>query len=819
MNDFEDALTALVVDDDVFDQTNFDPIEFLNKKFPNERSTTKNDTESIDTLLVHLQKEEEEVKQQLTNAMRDSFNDNNKHPTQLLTIHQDLENLNKELFGIEDRANKTHSLVEILSRDIKNLDRAKLNLTMTVTRLKRFVMLVQALEQLRTYAQDRKYKQVANLLLACNHLANDFTDLADKVPKVDELFDQKTQLLTYLRQQLLEDYNTVHLDKDRVSSNLEEANECVDAMSMREEVLTNFCLNILEDYKRMYGPPSDKSGLEFIENRFSWISNKLSEYRDRYHIYFPEEWKGQSCLCEHFCHITKQHIVEVLSATSGLPDLLCKMLRASIQFEDITSRRYDAPQIKCIISDCFDSFMGPWVIQEKNQLKAIFQNENDDKVLLGGKLDPDEDMSDDSTEPKNVFATAPNLFMQMQASFKRWQSFSKPSALKEMFQSFKDVLHLYSIVLENRIPSEHFSLNTGLSKEMAEIICTVFGTSDYVNSAMPKLQELFDDAAAKVIVDPPQNRLASNKRKGSKESFHTSRKGSVASNKSMSSRGSHSSNRELSMFSFDDTADLYGILMGKAVQGLIQHSEKLFLQLFEQLMEQEIAPEEEVGMSSSCEEICTQVRNLFSKVSVHLNPWHFNFFLDKFIDWFVPQYVKDIYQGSYTPRLAEQLLFDTQTFKSMLVNLPPQFTGAPVSRIYEGMVTKKIQQAELVFEVLCDKVPDDITEQQLVRITALRREEGAPTAKREDRNLASGSSNKMNASGSVNKMNVPAEDSLTASPEAFMKKNIFAGLQDMKGLQGNINKGLQDMKGFGDFKKNFFSLGKKKDKDNKDSGI
>lgn len=66
--------------------------------------------------------------------------------------------------------------VQEFCRNIKFLDLAKSNLTNTVTGFKRFVMLVTALEQLRVLAANRQYKDVSNLLAACEQLSKHFDE-------------------------------------------------------------------------------------------------------------------------------------------------------------------------------------------------------------------------------------------------------------------------------------------------------------------------------------------------------------------------------------------------------------------------------------------------------------------------------------------------------------------------------------------------------------------------------------------------------------------------------------------------------------------
>ena len=65
---------------------------------------------------------------------------------------------------IQQEAAQSEALVTELCRDIQSLDTAKRNLTATITALKRLVMLVMALEQLRTFAAGRAYGEAGALI-------------------------------------------------------------------------------------------------------------------------------------------------------------------------------------------------------------------------------------------------------------------------------------------------------------------------------------------------------------------------------------------------------------------------------------------------------------------------------------------------------------------------------------------------------------------------------------------------------------------------------------------------------------------------------
>jgi len=344
---FETALLAVATDDGCFGVSDFDPTHFLNKAFPHENA------EEVDAIMETLQKEELKLEDELTESLREASICSAAFVTRL-NIQADLDKLTTQLRHIETRATEAYATVSNLSSDIKSLDTAKAHLTMTVTRLKRFIMLIQALEELRKHAHKRQYKQAANLLLACNNLAVDFLDLTGN--KITELFDSKKQLALSLRQQIIEDYDTL-MNEEEVPMELFSALTAVDALEIRDEILTRFCLRLLDPYQRLFSPPAKLCGLDSVEKRFTWLSHTLTEFSSKYGKYFAPHWNCERVLCEHFCHMTKQHFVEVCSDSKNPQDreLLVRVIRKSISFENDLTKRFNT-SFRGLV-DCFDVFL------------------------------------------------------------------------------------------------------------------------------------------------------------------------------------------------------------------------------------------------------------------------------------------------------------------------------------------------------------------------------------------------------------------------------------------------------------------------------
>jgi hypothetical protein len=77
-----------------------------------------------------------------------------------------------------------------MCKDLKSLDIAKKNLTFSIDALKKFIMMVDALEKLRDACEHKEYDMIANLLSAFNELSKYFKKY-EQIPQIQSLYKEK----------------------------------------------------------------------------------------------------------------------------------------------------------------------------------------------------------------------------------------------------------------------------------------------------------------------------------------------------------------------------------------------------------------------------------------------------------------------------------------------------------------------------------------------------------------------------------------------------------------------------------------------------
>lgn len=692
---------------DPLDAENFNPVDYINKNFPNEVALG-----GLDAFVDNLKVQQKQIDEDIRHAVRRQAACGKRARADLDEAKSAVRELFERIKAIKGKAQQSETLVSDVCRDIKSLDIAKRNLTQTVTALKRLVMLVTALEQLRTLSSCRQYQEASRLIHAIEELSGHFQELAH-VPRVADLLERKAAILSDLRTQLLEDYACLLGPAHARPQGIEAARYCVDAMgpSMRREVITRFCLRLLEDYKEIFQPPKDASGLENAERRYVWLKRTLREFEEKYNDHFPTTWHVPCGLCEHFCHVTRQHLVEVLSMSSHTvdPELMIRVLRLSIAEENGLARKYPvedmaasaasteapdysegaqgfgfkypdvlgkadaagkqqakedpaefAPRFRGIISECFDAYLGSWVQHEEKQLLEKLEKMTaigTDK-MVGQDQESYNDEEEGGLEPRYLYSSAPEFFSEMKGSMTKCAGFSTHQTLFDVFQVFRKVIAQYVSRLHAQLPAKVSAL---LDNNTVQAICCVIGTAEYCEETLPQLRDSLHRVIDASYVDK---------------------------------------------VTFGAEEELLTGVVSRAMQVLVQ---SVSCSLDEAFLKMTDPPgkwaqySQDVGdQSSYVGEISERLSKTFEPIAQYLSKLHYRFFCNKFVQAFVTRFINEIYKcKKISEQGAQQLLLDTSLIKTSLLEAPVVASrGRQMPTAYSNYVLREMGRAETMLKVL-----------------------------------------------------------------------------------------------------------------------
>lgn len=695
-------------DRDPLDADHFNAVEYINRQFPHESSLS-----GLDDFVQKLKTRQKQNDEDIRLAIRRQAATGRRARADLDEAKSAVRELFERIKGIKAKAEQSEELVSDVCRDIKSLDIAKRNLTLTVTALKRLVMLVTALEQLKTFGSCRRYEEASRLIHAVDELSGHFQELSH-VNRVADLLEKKCAIVQNLKEQLLEDYSSI-LGGPSHHEMPEDwgvyAALCVDALgpSMRREVVTQFCLGVLEEYKDIFQPPKDSSKLETAERRFAWLDRTLHKYEEKYASMFPEAWRIPCSLCEHFCHVTRQHLVELLSSSHHAVDaeLMVRVLRKSIDYENKLARKYPvddktaaagpsdisglpggtaglglkypdvlgqtapqkkqptaeaedaqfAPRFKGIISECFDAYLSTWVQHEERQLVDVLDGatkSNTDKVTK--QYDEAHEDEDGQGGSGCLFASAPSVFAAMKVSMNKCSGFSTHNTLFDVFKVFQKIMAQYVDKLGKRLPDK---IAVPLDASAVETACCVIGTAEYCDETLP----VFAEQLARVISADFVERVT-----------------------------------------FSHEQELLGTLMHRANQVLVQSVSCSLDEAFASMRRTnwETFSQEVGDHSAYVGDISERLSKQFVPVAANLSKIHYRFFCDKFVQAFVKRYLEELFKcKKISEQGAQQLLFDTTLIKTTLLEVPVVAgNGGKMQTAYSNYVLREMGRAEAMMKVL-----------------------------------------------------------------------------------------------------------------------
>lgn len=800
---------------DPLDADNFNPVDYINKQFPNEVALG-----GLDDFVDNLQAQQKQIDEDIRHAVRRQAACGRRARADLDEAKSAVRELFERIKAIKGKAQQSETLVSDVCRDIKSLDIAKRNLTHTVTALKRLVMLVTALEQLRTLSSCRQYQEASRLIHAIEELAGHFQELSH-VARVADLLERKAAILSDLKTQLLEDYDSLLGPAHARPQGIEAARYCVDAMgpSMRREVITRFCLRLLEDYKEIFQPPKETSGLENAERRYKWLKRTLNEFDEKYKDHFPSTWHVPCGLCEHFCHVTRQHLVEVLSMSHHTvdPELMVRVLRLSISEENALARKYPvedmaasaaplespdysegaagfgfkypdvlgktakasgsaavagkpqakedptefAPRFRGIISECFDAYLGSWVQHEEKQLLDKLDQLSavgSDKIV-GQDQEGYDDEEEGGLEPRYLYSSAPEFFAEMKGSMTKCAGFSTHQTLFDVFQVFRKVIAQYVEKLNIQLPSK---VSTPLDSSAVQGVCCVIGTAEYSEETLPQLRDSLHR-----VIDP---------------SF-------------------------VDRISFSVEEELLTGVVSRAMQVLVQ---SVSCSLDEAFVKMTDPPgkwaqySQDVGDHSSyVSDISERLSKTFEPIAQYLSKLHYRFFCNKFVQAFVTRFISEIYKcKKISEQGAQQLLLDTSLIKTSLLEAPVVASrGRQMPTAYSNYVLREMGRAETMLKVLSSPHVDAST------LSAMLGSEGEGAGADIERLLA------LRAAGDGGDVQFSPRDEASGDASGI---NAFlgAGRSNMMSMADQFkqqqNKASEDLKAMSkDMKKKLFSFGKK----------
>lgn len=167
-----------IIRSDSIENPDFNAADYINQLFPTEQSLS-----TIDDVLIKMETECKQIDENIRSVVRSQTTTAQDGRCALSEAQKVIGHLFEQIIEIKTRAEKTEDMVKEITRDIKQLDWAKKNLTSAITTLNHLHILVGGIENLSKLAENRQYGELLNPLQAIIEVNKHFQQYT-QIPKI-----------------------------------------------------------------------------------------------------------------------------------------------------------------------------------------------------------------------------------------------------------------------------------------------------------------------------------------------------------------------------------------------------------------------------------------------------------------------------------------------------------------------------------------------------------------------------------------------------------------------------------------------------------
>lgn len=748
----QNVIEQVLPSTDPLDQSNFNVVDYINSLFPTEQSLS-----NIDDVVNNMELKIRNIDKEIRSVVRGQTNVGQDGRAALEDAQKVIKQLFVHIKDIKDKAEQSEEVVKEITRDIKQLDFAKRNLTASITALNHLHMLVEGVDTLKVLTQKKQYGEIVLPLQAVMEVMQHFNSYMD-IPQVKQLSDEVHQIHVELAQQITADFKQAFSGQNpKYFNQLTEGCLVLSVLDpkVKKDLLTWFVGIQLQEYAHLFDENQDFAWLDKIDRRYMWIKKHLLDFESKFGTIFPQDWEVSERIAVQFCHVTREDLTKLMHKRRSEIDvkLLLYAIQRTSNFESLLTKRFsgitlenvDTTNKKHTTVDTTDNKVPGNPFEQNDQIQNEKSKPSPFSNLIGRCFEPylniyiesldrnladlmDKFISDSKTQPpgakdfdgiegpSSVLSSCADLFIFYKKCMLQCTQLSTGSIMLNLAETFQKYLREYALkILQNNLPK--IGGGAGIATSMSSIRdFRDLSTSGFIQN----FQSFLKEGESTRFNKEEQSRICC---------ILTTAEYCLETTQQLEEKLREKTDKCYSeKINLSQEQDIFHNVISNCIQLLVQDLESACESALTAMTKVQWSAIEVVGdQSNYVNTIVAHLRQTVPTIRDRLSSCrkYFTQLCVKFASSFIVKLVQQLYKCKPLNTVgAEQLLLDVHMLKTALLDLPS--TGYQVQRkapaTYTKVVVKGMASAEMILKIVMSPIesPKDFVKQCRVRLPDLQ---------------------------------------------------------------------------------------------------
>ncbi|XP_029665254.1 vacuolar protein sorting-associated protein 53 homolog [Formica exsecta] len=739
----QNVIEQVLPSTDPLDQSNFNVVDYINSLFPTEQSLS-----NIDDVVNDMELKIYNIDKDIRSVVRGQTNVGQDGRAALEDAQKVIRQLFVDIKDIKDKAEQSEEVVKEITRDIKQLDFAKRNLTASITALNHLHMLVEGVDTLKVLTQKKQYGEIILPLQAVMEVMQHFNSYMD-IPQLKQLSDQVHQIHVELAQQITADFKQAFSGQNPKHFNqLTEGCLVLSVLDpkVKKDLLIWFVNIQLQEYAHLFDENQDFAWLDKIDRRYAWIKKHLLDFESKFGTIFPQDWEISERIAVQFCHVTREDLTKLMNKRRSEIDvkLLLYAIQRTSNFESLLAKRFIGSTLETVdaknaivnndvtekvpgnpfeeenekietekskpspfanlIGKCFEPYLNIYIESLDRNLADLM-----DKFVSDSKTQPPGAKEFDGIEgPSSVLSSCADLFVFYKKCMLQCTQLSTGLIMLSLTETFQKYLREYAVkILQNNLPK--VGGNAGIGTSMSNITRDFrdLSTSGFIQN----FQSFLKEGEIARFSKEEQSRICC---------ILTTAEYCLETTQQLEGKLREKTDKCYSeKIVLSQEQDNFHKVISHCIQLLVQDLETACESALTAMTKVQWSSVEVVGdQSNYVNTIIAHLRQTIPTIRDRLSSCrkYFTQFCLKFASSFIAKLVQQLFKCKPLNDVgAEQLLLDVHMLKTALLDLPS--IGYQVQRkapvTYTKVVVKGMANAEMILKIVMSSIesPTDFVKQ------------------------------------------------------------------------------------------------------------